>query len=354
MRRALRAFLGALLIVSLAWSGGTAVQLFGSGPARLWVDREADRILAEVDRQLARVAGPERIGGRVSALLAEEPRNWLALDAVLAEAARLGVALPPDLATRVEAARAEDSGWMSGTGNCLRCAWDAEKCSFDLVMLCRAPVELSPLGDIKGLADEGGNYIRGEDVDEVILILSAVGLSATGLVAVTGGGSVTVKAGAGLAKLARGMGAMPAWMARGLTDAARQGVDWAGISGVRSVDDLMALLRPHVLRPAVKTLDDAGRVVGSAGASGGLYLIGKTADAADLARLAQVSAAAGERTVGAMEILGKSRLLRTALRLSDEALQLVAGLAAAVAALVGVLLSGTTSLALRTARRRLG
>ncbi|MFP4239494.1 MAG: hypothetical protein ACLFRZ_09330 [Rhodosalinus sp.] len=346
MRRALRAFLGALLIVSLAWSGGTAVQLFGSGPARLWVDREADRILAEVDRQLARVAGPERIGGRVSALLAEEPRNWLALDAVLAEAARLGVAMPPDLATRVEAARAEDFSKWARAERCSRCAMNPEQCSFDLVIPCRGPVVLTPIADLTDLVREGRKYLRGEDVDEVIVILSAIGLAA--LVA------PPVKTAAGLAKLASTMGAMPGWMMRSLSDAARRAVDWASLPKVRHPSDVRLLLRQDELQPTLTMLGGARRVLDGAGAAGGLYLIGKTADAADLARLARVSEAAGERTVGAMEILGKSRLLRTALRLSDEALQLVAGLAAAVAALVGVLLSGTTSLALRTARRRLG
>jgi hypothetical protein len=351
MRRALRNVCGALLIVSLCWSAVSTAKLFETGVARVWVDRQTDRIAAEVDRQIVRHATAETVAARVRGHLDADPRNWLALDALLEEAAQAGIALPKDLAAEVEAARTADFSWMARTGNCLGCAWNAERCSFDLVMLCRTPFDLTVLGDIKGLADEGGKSMRGEELDEVILILSAVGLSATALVLVTGGGSMTIKAGAGLAKIARGMGAMPGWMARTLTDAARRGVDWAGIPGIRSADDVMALLRLSVLRPTVRMLDDAGRVVKKAGPAGGLYLISKTADAAELAKLGRVSEAIHARTVGTVEILGKSRVLRAAIRLSDEAVQLAVGLLSALAALIGLILSSASSAALRGARR---
>ncbi len=353
MRRALRTVFGALLIVSLAWSAVSAARLFESGVARVWVDRQTDRIAAELDRQIARHATAEGVASRVRTHLAADPRNWLALDALMAEAERAGIALPPELAAEVEAARSADFGWMARTGKCLGCTWNPERCSFELVMLCRAPVEITPIGDLDGLIREGLNYARGEDVDEVVLVLSGVGLTATGLVVMTGGSSATVKAGAGLGKLARSMGAMPGWMARSLSDAARRGFDWSGLPGVRGFDDLAALARPALLRPAVIMLDDAGRVVKKAGPAGGLYLISRASDAADLSKMARVSEAMGDRTVGAAEALGKSRLLRATLRLSDEVIELAIGLVAALAALIGLVFSGASSAVLRRARRAL-
>jgi hypothetical protein len=169
----------------------------------------------------------------------------------------------------------------------------------------------------------------------------------------TGGSSVTVKAGAGLGKLARSMGAMPGWMARSLSDAARRGVDWSGLRHVHGIDDLVVLARPAILRPAVTTLESSGSVVTASGAASGLYLIGKTANATELARLARVSEAMGERTVGVAEALGKSRLLRATLRLSDDVTQLAIWLASALAALIGLVLSGGASALLRGARRAL-
>lgn len=353
MRRALRTGLGALLIVSLAWSAVSAARLFESGGARVWVDQEVDRIAAEVDRQIARHANTEVVAVRVRSHLDADPRNWLALDALLDEARRAGIALPTDLAAEVDAARSADFGWMARTGKCLGCTWNPERCSFELVMLCRAPVEMTPIGDLDGLIREGLKYARGEDVDEVVLVLSGVGLTATGLVVMTGGSSVTVKAGAGLGKLARSMGAMPGWIARSLSDATQRGFDWSGLTRVRGTDDLAGLARPTVLRPSVTTLENSGRVVTASGAASGLYLIGKTANATELARLARVSEAMGARTVGVAEALGKSRLLRATLRLSDEVIQLAIGLVSALAALIGLVLSGAASATLRGARRAL-
>lgn len=242
---------------------------------------------------------------------------------------------------------------MARTERCLACTWSAEACGFDLAMLCRAPVEISPLGDLTGLVRAGTAYVRGGDVDDVDLALSAIGLSATALVVATGGSSMAVKGGAGLGKLARRMGAMPGWMARTLSDAARHGYDWAGLPRVRGFDDLAPLARPALLRPAVIMLDDAGRVVKNAGPAGGLYLISKTADARDLSRMARISDAVDDRSVGLAELVGRSRLLRAAVRLSDEAVALAISLATALAALAGLVLSAGTNASIRAARRAL-
>ena len=354
MRRALRAGLGALLILSLCWSAVSTARLFESGVARIWVERQTDRIAAELDRQIARYADSGTVAARVRSHLAADPRNWLALEALLDEADRAGIALPPELLAEVEAARSAETGWIARTGRCLGCTWNPERCSFDRVMLCRAPVEMTPLGDIDGVTRQGVRYLRGQEVDEVVLVLSLVGLSATALVVVTGGSAASVKTGSSLVKLARKTGAMPAWMARTLSDAARRGVDWSGLRRVRAGDDLAALSDRAVLRPAVEAVEASGRIVTAAGMAAGLYLVSKTADARDLARLARVSDAMGDRTIGTFEMLGKSRLLRAGIRLSDEVMDLAVALFSALAALIGLGLSGASGGLLRGARRALG
>ena len=65
MRRALRAGLGALLILSLCWSAVSTARLFESGVARIWVERQTDRIAAELDRQIARYADSGTVAARV-------------------------------------------------------------------------------------------------------------------------------------------------------------------------------------------------------------------------------------------------------------------------------------------------
>ena len=74
-------------------------------------------------------------------------------------------------------------------------------------------------------------------------------------------------------------------------------------------------------------------------------------DAADARRLARMSEALGPKTLGRIEVLGKARLFRLGLRLSDVARDLFAGLAGLAAASVGFAQSAGLRLARRGLRR---
>ena len=82
--------------------------------ARIWADpalspyRDAagDEVAAAVNRQLARLA-PTTIPDRITARLAESPRNWIALDALDALATERGQTLPPDLRAALDARDAD-------------------------------------------------------------------------------------------------------------------------------------------------------------------------------------------------------------------------------------------------------
>ncbi|MFP4274526.1 MAG: hypothetical protein ACLFRU_05810 [Paracoccaceae bacterium] len=347
----MRGALTALLVASLCWSAWNLHALWRSGVPGMLPDRPLAQVEAELDRLLASHATPATVAARLERHLAAEPRNWLAIEAIEAETARLGLDLPPDLGARIETARATDEGLWRRAGDCATCIWDAGTCPLDLLLACRAPVDMTPLGDLAGIARAGTAYAKGTEIDEVDLTLSVVGLGATALVVVTGGSSVLVKAGAGLGKLARRMGAMPPYMARALEAAAREGLDWKALPGVRSLGDLKAASRPGRLAPATRMLDDAGMLVRKVGPASGLYLLGRTGDATELARLSRASEAMGPRTLGATEMLGPARVARATLRWADKALELVLALLGALAALAGLLASGLTNLVLRRIRR---
>lgn len=343
--------LSGLLIASLVLAAVNLRALALAPVGAAFVERGQAGIAAATERALAVHATPDAITVRLEALLAEEPRNWLAIEAVEAIAAERALALPADLLARRAAAWEADSGFVIVTQACVQCAWDATTCDLSTALLCRAPIELSPIGDLSGVIRGGVDYLAGRDVDEVDVILSAIGLTAVALAIGTGGSSLAIKAGAGLAKLAKSMNRLPASLTRPLIRAFREGVDWKGVTRARSVDDLVGLLRPEVMRPVALIVGDIGRMADRTGVGGALHLMKHVDDPADLSRLARASSALGPRTVGVVEVLGKTRLMRLTMRVADEVWFAATGLIGALAALLGLLQSAFSSMALRLMRR---
>lgn len=314
----------------------------------------AAEISASIDRQLALEATPDRLAARIEARLTEEPRNWLALDALTGLAEDRAIALPPDLAERLEAARQMDFSALALAGDCAACFVDIAQCSLTTALLCKAPILLTPIEDLRGLAQAGVDYTTGAEVDQIDLGLSVLGLSASGLALASGGGTLPVKAGAAMAKLARGMNLLSPRLIEMAGRTIRQGIDWAALPGVRSGDDLAAAVRADVAAPLMDTLADLGRISETLGPSATLHLLPLVDDATDAARLARATTALGPRSLAAVEMLGKSRLLRATLRMTDLAASLLVGMAALGASVASLISSAIAGRALRHAQRRLG
>ena len=352
LRSAARAILSLLLALSLTFSLWSGWQLAQGWPGSAFVAAGAARIEAALNRDLARAAGDGRMTARLAALLDAAPRNWLAIEAVEEEMARQGLAPPPELAARRDAAYQADHGVIATGKACAACGWDARNCSLEIVLICGLPVYLTPLPDLAGVLREGTHYATGQEVDEVDFALSAIGLTAVALVPLTWGSSALVKAGAGVARLARRMGHLPEGVARVFARAASDGFDWAGIARVRSADELAALARPARLRPALEVLEDGGRMSSALGVPATLHLLAHAEDAGELRRLAHVAEAAPNRSVAAFEVLGKSRLLRVARHLSRAAIRFAAALAVTLLALASMMGHALGNALLREVRRR--
>jgi hypothetical protein len=350
LRAAVRQALALLLLFSLAVAAWQAHRLATEWPASAFADRAASGIAATVEAALAEAATPAALATRLDALLDAEPRDWDTIAAVEDIAAERGMALPPALTDRRDALHAADHGWIVSGQRCVACLIDASACDIALLLACRVPMELTPIGDVAAIARQATNAMRGAEVDEIDLGLAAVGLAAVALTLPSGGGSATVKAGAATARTLWRSGRLAPALAAPLQRAAREGVDWAGLARVRSADDVAALLRPQALRPALFLAQDAGRLQAALGARAGLRLALRADPPAELRGLANAAEALGPRTPGALEMLGKSRLLRATLRLSDEAAAMVA---AGFAALTALAMSAAQALTLRLMRRSL-
>jgi hypothetical protein len=348
-----RAILSLALAASLCatlWSGWHITQ----NPAlRPVIELQGQALAAALDRATANAATPEAVAARLDALLAEHPRNWLAIEAVEQIAAERGIALPHAVAERRAALWTDDDSWTSRATRCGTCVIDPSSCSLSNVVLCQAPVAITPVGDVLGVGRAGVAAATGTEVDEIDLALSLVGLGATAAVIASGGSSASVKAGAGALKVARRMDLVSPRLTATLADAARQGVVWDEVFRLSTLTDpdIARLIRADVLAPVAAIGADLARTAGALDATRTLHLMRHIDDATDARRLADAAQAAGPRVVGQMELLGKSRFLRAGLRLADEAAALLAGLAGLMATLASMAGTALGNAALRRLRR---
>lgn len=335
-----RRLLAALALGLALASGWQAVALWRAGV--WWVERAEESLQQVYTRALARAATPARVAELLDARLSESPRNWHVIDALLAENAPL----PPELQTRITTARAQDFSVAAKARACWACSYDLSRCTLGPDLACGIGVNLTFAGDLLVLGREGLAAAQGTELDRLDMALALVGVVATGAVVATGGTSYTVKAGAGLLRVAHRMGRLAPDLRRVYTRAFREGVDWAAL--LRGVP-LARATRAEALTPAIRLTDEFGAMRASAGTRGTLHLMGAAQTVPEARAMARTARALGPRSTTALEVLGKSRVLRLGLRLSGEVWALVATLSGMLSALGG-LVAGR---ALRLLRRLL-
>jgi hypothetical protein len=350
IRWATRAGLTVLLVLSCALTLSGAIQILRNPLISPMVDASVDEIIAASDRMMATDATPERVAQRLTELLDETPRNWLAIQAVEGVATERAIPLPPDLITRRTALWDEDGSYIALAGECASCVWDAGTCSLTNALVCNAPVTLSPIGDLVGLGQAGVAWATDGDVDEIDLSLSIIGLGATATILASGGTSLTLKLGSGTLKLARKMRLISPGLTQLLTDTARFGIDWQRVTRM-DFSDPARLVRPEVVAPLANIASDLGRVGRALPATESLHLIRYIDDATDARHLANATEALGPKTLGRIEILGKSRFMRTTVRVSNLGAQTLAGIVGLFAGIATLLVGAGKGLALRLSRR---
>ncbi len=350
IRWAARAGLTILLVLSCALTFSGAAQIMRDPLIRPMVDASLDEIAAASDRMMATDATPDRITQRLTELLDEAPRNWLAIQAVEGVAVERGITLPADLTTHRTTLWDEDSGYIAQAGDCASCIWDAGTCTLTNALICNAPVAISPVGDVVGLGRAGVAWATGGDVDRIDLALSIIGIGATAAILASGGTSITLKLGAGTIKLARKMRLISPRLTGLLSDVATRGIDWQLVARMDFTDPAR-LIRPDVIAPLANIASDMGRIGRALPATETLHLIRYIDDVTDARRLANAADALGPKTLGRIEVLGKSRFLRATVRASNLALQTLAGVIGLIASLASALISIGQSMILRLTHR---
>ncbi|MFS8039143.1 hypothetical protein ACI7BZ_19655 [Xanthobacter sp. AM11] len=180
-----------------------------------------------------------------------------------------------------------------------------------------AASDLMVWGDIRDAGREGLKLARGEDADELILGLSAVGLAVTAGTYATVGASLPVRVGISLVKVAKRTGRLSAALARSLTRAVRESVDFAAVRRLAAspgaVDGaaLKGVVRPDRLAGLTRMLDDAARIQAKAGTRAALEGLKVAEGGRDLSRVARLADAKGGQTLAILKTLGRGAIVIT-------------------------------------------
>ncbi len=339
LRKAASLALTTLMILSLL---GTTMNIRGilkNPAARFFVEREQNELTAKIEYELARYATPDSISAHISALLQETPRNWLVIEAVGEMAEMRNIPIKADVIAAKDIAYDEDHGILAGSGKCLKCMWDATNCELSAVLLCRAPIDLTPLGDVSGVVLQSTNYMLGRDVDMFDLGLSVLGLGATALVPLTGGSSETIKLGASLIKTARRMGRLSSTLVKSARHTFGRAINWGLIakSGIRNFGpNLRRVIDAEKMAPLVHLAQNVEDIRRNTSIPETLHFMKLIDTPADARAISRITKAEGKQSVGIIEVLGKNRAIRATMRYSDTFITAGAAFLTALSILSGM------------------
>ena len=275
-----------------------------------------------------------------AALAAQDPE--LAQSVIDLAGAR-HVAIDPALAEKVAAATAEAATMRHRAKSFARGLVTGEP--QDMASLAGTTLgDLFVFGDIRDALREGTRYVRGEQVDRLVLGLAATGIAITAGTYATFGAATPARAGLTLVKAARKTGRLGAEFTESLGRMARQ---YSFPAVARAARDTAKVERAGGLLHLVR---DVGRVEKAAGGRAALDALKIAKEPSDITRVAKLAEKEGSRTRAILKIAGRSAITLAALAF-DASLWLLGALFA-VLGFISALKGVVERTALRIFRRR--
>jgi hypothetical protein len=178
--------------------------------------------------------------------------------------------------------------------------------------------DLTVVGDVRDIGQEGTKMVKGEDYSQFILGLSVVGLAATTATIATSGGALPARIGVSLLKVAKKAGTLTADFTRYMTRLLDEAMNFEKLRGTlktvdladtsatrRAVTDYANGISMAKLAPA---LDEMAKLQKTVGPAESVRLLKYVENGDDLARVTKMSGKLGTKTRGIMEITGKTSL----------------------------------------------
>ena len=343
-----------LLVISVLLTAASIYAIWSQPEFQILVDRSSSAIEASIETEIARIVTPDLVEERLHARLIEDKRNWVVIGALREIAEERNISLSAELQTEYDQAYEVDHDAWQNVQDCTTCLWDVKNCDLSPELLCQGVAALSPVGDITGIIRQSGNYMTGNTVDEFELVLSAVGLGAVIVVPLTGGTSWTIKTGTALARIARRMDLLSPKLIRSVKYSLHEAVDSKNVSQpslVKLKSKFTKSLRSDSLKPIIDTLKSFARMKESVGLLPALHLTRYVDNSLDARKLARITEVQKKRSVSIMELLGKNRTLRAAMRFSDEIWCVISGIAGMIMAIIGLMFKAILSMVMTGLRK---
>ena len=222
-----------------------------------------------------------------------------------------GVSLPADLATRIKAAQDEASARMGSD------AWNGfltGDAPNEAALAGAVAADLTGIGDVRDLYAQAARYLRGEEVDPLIIGLATVGLGLTAATVATLGASGPEEAGISTLKAVKRAGRLSPMLAREVGVVAANALD---CEALRLVGTSVARLDLAAARAAsgrvlkaeaVTTLKGLGTDVATIGSNAGyrttVAALGTAKSTGEMSMIAKLSARFGTATRAVMVLGG--------------------------------------------------
>jgi hypothetical protein len=311
------------------------------------VPRAADAVSGLDDP--ARIAG-RALDGTFDAVIAQREIEaaLAAQDSELAQsvidlAGVRHVAIDPALAEKVAAATAEAATMRYRAKSFARGLVTGEP--QDMASLAGTTLgDLFVFGDIRDAVRQGTRYVRGEQVDQLVLGLAATGIAITAGTYVTFGAATPARAGLTLVKAARKTGRLGVEFTESLGRMVRQ---TSFPAATRAARDTAKVERAGGLLHLVR---DVGRIEKAAGGRAALDALKIAKEPRDITRVAKLAEKEGSRTRAILKVAGRSAIMLAAFAF-DASLWLLGALLA-VFGFVSAFKSAVERTALRIFRRR--
>lgn len=316
--------------------------------AKPYVERTQAEARLKLDEVFGQSLSPEWVAAELDAAVDREDLDRTQM--LLEIAAERRIPVPEDRIARARKFVERETELLVRAKRCAVCAADAAECRTPSMLLaCNVPIELTPVGDAKTLAEAGANAVVGNPVDRIGVALAVVGIGATALTPLTGGSSLTIKAGATALRVARKMGALGKGITRVLSDASKAPFRWKKVGAFIETGKLDEITDAIRFRKLGHVANDLGTVWKHAGSADTIFLLKHVDTVDDAASLAGVSRIAGKSTRKKVAVLGLAKAARALVRVAD----LIWWSIGLLAALAGQLLALLSPLFLRLLRKAL-
>ena len=309
-------------------AGFAGMTLLGFGAAgwillpRAW---DAGSLLAAADdpaeltrRGLSTELTPARLRTELDSALTADDVDLAS--SFFAVADQQGLAAPPDLRARYDAATTASASFARDAGDFYHGVRDGQGAG-GAGLAGVVTGDLTGVGDLRDLFHEGQKISRGEPPDRLTLGLAAVGLAVTGATIVTVGAALPARAGVSTLRVAARSGRLSKPLAASVGRLAAEAVDTEAVAALATGAarlDLTAMraaaretVRPAALSRLAGVAEDVSTLGRKAGLRGAEDALAVAHDPAEIGRAVRLAETRGAGTRAVLKVLGRGALALT-------------------------------------------